>query len=226
MSEKNVKSMITVSNSDIVNALFVKQKQKLQSKKDELIVIKEQIFKELTSGLVNEVYDSLLTKVSIDEIISHYEILMKLINPNVDFSLAIDEFYIKEGISQAIINKSKSSYIIDNNKCETKYKLEFEKIKLKVLYADSDDEGTITTISINGSSLSIPLQKTYKITGSIDIVDYAKVVNEISEIQSILYNENSLKEKISAEMTIKSLSKIEGLDSIMDDISTTLQLPY
>lgn len=176
----------TVSNTDVITMLVVKQREQLELKREQLrlewISIKDSMEKKAI-----ESYNKQLKKLN-PKVVESFTTLVSLLNPKKKFEVGIGNnsfyFYPEKGLNY-----------------------ETQEVEIQAIFNDKDDYYSIC----EENRIYAPCKIKIKIQAS----ERAKeLIKQIDKIDSLLKNENKLKQKLIAQVTenaIKNLPEIQSL---------------
>ena len=224
MESGKLNASFTVSNTDVITMLVVKNREFLQ-KEQEVLVKRRNEMADKVIEAAKEKWQKFLDKsVKNNKIIDSYKNLLTLLNPKINF-----EFTISENVPQNLEYSINSAfgcyrnnhghYIQKNDKSECVLKQ--EELYVSVKFPETDegyrDEERFVFLSTSdgGDGMSIPVkfQFTFKIPKEIEEIN-----KKLNDIENLLKNENSLKEKLVAQVTEKAIKQIPELSSLVGNV--------
>jgi hypothetical protein len=200
----------SISNTDLVTMLMVKQKELLSKRVVELSAI--------SAGCKLQVYNRIKKKLDVKfkelkPLLDKYEELIKLYNPKVNFKLDVYE-PTKENLS---LTKENLSLITEENIDYFYLKLDYICFEVDV---DEKHEDKYVSIEPDGGFF-VPFKFSFKEKADKAYMD---AINELHYTQNLLYNESKLRDTIVAKMTETALQNMPELKLLSENALTNINL--
>ena len=193
----------SISNTDLVTMLMVKQKEILNKRLTELRV--------LVDAHQAKVYSKAKKKFDpkfkeIKPLLTKYEELIKLFNPKIKFEIKVHEF-TKDTLN---LEYEKNTYF---------YYTDYDYINFEV---DVDEKHEDKYVCIEpGDGFFIPFKFSFKENLS---EEFLNIRNEIRNIVELLYNESKLRDTIVAKMTETALQNMPELKLLSESALNNIDL--
>lgn len=202
-----METTFTVSNTDVITMLMVEQREILKNQRE---VTYEKYRKEINKQVdevTNKVISLIKKNKNINEGLDALNVLFKVLNPKIKFTLEY-EHDIKRYIENQIYMTYHETYGLNKGDI-----IEFDVINIKIdLENEDEDEGRFIFPWGNGyEEISLPFKHKYKYKLDENI---KKLSSELTRIDELTRNENTLKEKLIASVTknaIKDLPEMKAL---------------
>jgi len=213
----------SVSNTDVITMLVVKNREVLNEQKKSLIEQREKFALSVVKTAKDKWKKFFDKEVKDNKAIEAYHNLLKILNPKAKFNLGFTNneqnieyhVYSSFGVSSYYYNtkNEKGEFIYSINDLEV-YP-EFEdgdegyKTQENFHYVSSGDGG--------GQGIYIPSRFIFKYNVPTEVVEINK---KLAEIQNLLSNEIVLKEKLIAQVTENAIKQIPELSILVSGIET------
>jgi hypothetical protein len=193
----------SISNTDLVTMLMVKQKEILNKRLAELRV--------LVATDIAQAYKRAKKKFDpkfkeVKPLLDKYEELIKVFNPKVKFEIRVWEF-------------DEHDLQIRNEKNIFFYFVDYDYIYFEV-DVDEKHEGKYVSIE-PGNGFFVPFKFSFKETLSEEILD---IKAEMLNIENLLYNDSKLRDVIVAKMTETALQNMPELKMLSENALIDLKL--
>lgn len=196
-----METKFSISNTDVITMLVVKNRENLEKQKAELFIEKTELDEKLANSMKQQ-WDKIVKNANKD-ILDAYEKLIRLLNPKLKFKISLNEPDFR--------------WISCNyrGKDEIVYKIEFLDY-FPDFEGDWQEEEKFLNINGDGdSSLYLPINKTIKVKNNPRIDEICK---KIDEINNLLKNEDKLKEKLIAQVTENAIQNLPELKELTMNI--------
>lgn len=200
----------TVSNTDVITMLVVEQREFLKNKRQEVLVEYVKRIAEQTEKEYAKVLAAVQKNKQFNDGFSALETLFKVINPKVKFKLQYAE-RLKDIVSHTI------SDIYRGYRLPNERSLEFSDIDIVLETETEEDEERLRFPWENGyEQVSLPFK--YKSLIKAD-EKTTELSNELNRIDELLRNENTLKEKLIANVTKNAIKDIPEMSTLVTNIN-------
>jgi len=220
-----LKTNFSVSNTDVITMLVVKNREKLNEQREEHRLVYadgvEKLFNEINQKWIKYI----TKKTEGDKTIEAYYSLLKLLNPKAKFKLDFGIKSVSDSIRHTVYSVCGGHGYCGENKngdCEFNIKSidvcpEFsqdedgDKEQSNFHYVTSGTQGT-DSYSSNycGLNLDVNFKAKYNVPDAVK-----EASKKIDEIDKLLKNENALKEKLIAKVTENALKQMPELQSLV-----------
>lgn len=195
----------SISNTDLVTMLMVKQKELLNNRLTEL--------RALTDAYKTQAYNKAKKKFNskfkeIQPLLDKYEELIKLFNPKVKFEIRVHAF------TKDCIRLSSESV-----QGEYYYCAHYDFIYFEIDIDEKHEDKYISIEPDNG--FFVPFKFLFK--EKLD-AKFLAITNEIYDIESILRNNTKLRDRIVAKMTETALQNMPELKMLSENALVDLKL--
>jgi hypothetical protein len=216
MEKNSVQTILSISNTDIVTMLIVKQKELLIS---QLPIIQKEIdeYVDKYKDKVYQILFGMIEEPQVKQLKDSLKILYKVYNPNINFEVSLSVGL--EDYAQRICERYLSIY-------RQHHTLEFkcvEKIKInglpnfRIEIEEIDERNFI--FPSEEQEYSIPFIKEKFITiNKKDAIEIEKILNKSIKINNLLRDDKKLRDEIVAKMTAKAISENIQLQGIVKDV--------
>lgn len=226
MSQEIVKlnASFSVSNTDVITMLVVKNREALNEQKKSLIEQREELSLSVVKTAKDKWKKFFDKEVKDNKAIEAYHNLLKILNPKAKFNLGFTKN--EEQIEYHVYSSFGHSNYYYNNRENEKGEFIYSINGLDVYPEFEDgDEGYKTQENFHyvssgdgdGEGISIPLKFVFK----YNVPKEVKEINrKLAEIQNLLSNESVLKEKLIAQVTENAIKQIPELSVLVNGIET------
>lgn len=218
--QSSVQTVLSVSNTDIVTMLMVKQKELLQQKRPLLLANRKKIEEQYAKILFSKLEENLANNSSIERLKEALISLLEIYNPEAEFEVSLDDplqIYAARRVSQYFNYRGSRPY---GPPPETQKS--FTVGKLPDLYITVPDKYEYAFEYPGGSKgFTIPekdeVTEEKIIITDMDFKAICDINDEIAKIEAFLRDDKKLHEHIVAKMTERALSGNKELQNIVTD---------
>lgn len=194
-----MQTTFSVSNTDVITMLVVKQRKVLQDKEAQLIKQYLELRVKFNEKF-KVLYNKRLEKVNKD-VISSFEILMKALNPKLKFTIQVgeDDMYL-----DTRYRGDKDTYT---------YNQDF--LSIYAIFNEEDEDRIVCFNNSGDTHIEIPFKINIKMVIPQELIELDK---ELIEIRSLLDNETSLKEQMIAKVTENAIKNLPEMQTLVNGV--------
>lgn len=221
-NEKKLSTNFSVSNADVITMLVVKNRENLNKQREEHRLVYVAGVKKLSDEIKQKWEKYISKKFEKNEIVDTYQKLLKLLNPKAKFELDLGIKTVSESIEytiSSVCSGSREYYGAAQKNGE--YEFEIKTLYILPEFSDNEEgskeQGNFHYISSgdygeggSGLQIDVKFKAKYKVP---DVVKEAS--NKIYEIDKLLKDEKTLKEKLIAQVTENAIKQMPELQSLV-----------
>jgi len=195
----------SISNTDVITMLVVKNRENLENRRSVLIKDRNAIIDSISNYFKKEI-EKLVKTYQNNAILTHYEALLKALNPKVKFKISCAEL-TQDYFYFIYSNYNKDFIEITRNSLE--FYPDFE--------GNYEEEDKFQHLNSDcSSSLDLTIKK--KVIKYKRDEELVKINKELDEIANLLKNENKLKEKLIAQVTENAIKNMPEMSQLVENI--------